>query len=80
MKKSVAQRLSEALKVGVKAVRPEGCFGWEWHTEDGRVVRRYAEPYLEYNGCSGSKFATFYSADGWTRIHLTGDNDEAPDR
>lgn len=35
-------------------------FGWEWVCDDGRIVRRYAEPALGFDGYKDDEFNTIY--------------------
>lgn len=67
--KPVARQLESLLGGSWKAVR-EG-FGWVYECSDGRIVRSYASPILEYDGYSDSKFNIFYSVDGgWTPLSV----------
>lgn len=64
---SIARRLEEELGGRWRAVR-DG-FGWRYECSDGREVRRYAAPVLDYDGYSDTKFNSYYSADGgWTPV------------
>lgn len=70
-KEPVAQQLARVLGGSWKAVR---CgFGYEYHGPNGRIVRSYAEPILDYDGYSDTRFLVYYSEDGgWTKALIVG--------
>lgn len=64
-KQSVAEQIAQQLGGTWRAIR-DG-FGWRYESTDGREVRRYAAPVLDYDGYSDTKFAAVYEESGTGR-------------
>jgi len=67
-KRPIAEQLKVVLGGDWKAVRDGFC--WYYVSTDGRTVRRYAEPILEWDGYSDTNFAIVYYDDQGNRVPI----------